>query len=844
VNATNNWWGDATGPSGAGPGSGDKVSQYVDFKPWLTQPFKSLQVELKVPNGGENWQGGSIRDVVWSSSGEVQIDHIKLLYSTDGGATYPNVIVGKIDDIGSYSWNVPLIDSTTVKVKVIAEDSDGKKLGEDESDANFTIDSTAPIVSAVDSSVDDDTDETYIVGSIVRITVTEKNLEKGLSGTITITSETDDPGIVEADLTDAGDGKYYYDWDTSGRAAADDYQVETTLRDAAGNADSDGLPGTPDLTMTLVPAGSPFQYTKTSTAVFFHGTAKLFGEDLEVGDSIGAFVLSVVINDGCVGAFTITTAGQYGAMAVYGNDASTPDKDGADAGDTIYFRIWDASEHHIYEATAEGPNEPIWTSDKDVKNVNLAGYGTQRIPLLEGWNLISFSVNKCFYEGDQPTASIPDGVQMVDVVNELGFENMVDWFSSALIPNNPEWTGPAWQRVTSFDYEGEHLMDIDVPAIINTLKYMSVGYGYWVKVKEGTDGAILTIEGKRIVADAIMHLEKDWNLIGYLPSYTVYYDADVPSCPFPPDVTEFQKVSPPVTDTTLASIKSKFSRVTSFDCEGAHLYDITLAPEINTLHYMGTGYGCWIKMTEAADLTYPAENPSVAAKEIAASHPEWIGKRNMLVTPTNTSVFVYGKVWFDGIDAKPINVIRAYDVDGICCGVTIMKRGGVYGSMAVYGDDPTTNTDEGAKPGEPLHFTVNGNPAEVIGSDAAIWTTDRAVIKVNLLVKPQQLSPHQLRLPSITQAGQNYPNPFNPETWIPYQLSEATDVVIKIYDAGGQLVRVLPIGRKEAGFYLSPSTATRWDGRNSNGEAVASGIYFYQWTAGKTTVIKKMLVVK
>jgi hypothetical protein len=38
VDAENNWWGDASGPCGAGPGTGDSVSEYVDFDPWLDRP--------------------------------------------------------------------------------------------------------------------------------------------------------------------------------------------------------------------------------------------------------------------------------------------------------------------------------------------------------------------------------------------------------------------------------------------------------------------------------------------------------------------------------------------------------------------------------------------------------------------------------------------------------------------------------------------------------------------------------------------------------------------------------------------------------------------------------------
>jgi len=45
--------------------------------------------------------------------------------------------------------------------------------------------------------------------------------------------------------------------------------------------------------------------------------------------------------------------------------------------------------------------------------------------------------------------------------------------------------------------------------------------------------------------------------------------------------------------------------------------------------------------------------------------------------------------------------------------------------------------------------------------------------------------------PAKTALLPNYPNPFNPETWIPYQLRGASEVVIRIYNAQGQLVRVL-----------------------------------------------------
>ena len=90
----------------------------------------------------------------------------------------------------------------------------------------------------------------------------------------------------------------------------------------------------------------------------------------------------------------------------------------------------------------------------------------------------------------------------------------------------------------------------------------------------------------------------------------------------------------------------------------------------------------------------------------------------------------------------------------------------------------------------------------------------------------------------------NYPNPFNPETWIPYQLSDAADVNVKIYDVGGRLVRTISIGFRPVGYYLTRERAAYWDGRNEIGEPVSSGIYFIQLVAGDFAATQRVVVVK
>ena len=90
----------------------------------------------------------------------------------------------------------------------------------------------------------------------------------------------------------------------------------------------------------------------------------------------------------------------------------------------------------------------------------------------------------------------------------------------------------------------------------------------------------------------------------------------------------------------------------------------------------------------------------------------------------------------------------------------------------------------------------------------------------------------------------NFPNPFNPETWIPYQLAKPTEVTITIYAVNGTLVRTLAIGHQAAGIYQNRSRAAHWDGKNEFGEKVASGLYFYTFTAGDFSATRKMLIRK
>ena len=142
--------------------------------------------------------------------------------------------------------------------------------------------------------------------------------------------------------------------------------------------------------------------------------------------------------------------------------------------------------------------------------------------------------------------------------------------------------------------------------------------------------------------------------------------------------------------------------------------------------------------------------------------------------------------------------------------------------------------------GDQLEITVHDDSGNIV-SGPFTHTVDIADIKqafLRLSLVVGDVHPEQ------TLLAQNFPNPFNPETWMPYQLSESSSAFIQIHSASGQLVRTLDLGMKPAGFYMTRSSAAYWDGRNSTGEHVASGLYFYTLRADDFAATRKMLISK
>jgi hypothetical protein len=123
---------------------------------------------------------------------------------------------------------------------------------------------------------------------------------------------------------------------------------------------------------------------------------------------------------------------------------------------------------------------------------------------------------------------------------------------------------------------------------------------------------------------------------------------------------------------------------------------------------------------------------------------------------------------------------------------------------------------------------------QCISNDAFIFFVD------DVLITGGGTANEDITVPVVaTELKTNYPNPFNPETTIAFNMKETSEVSIEIYNVKGQLVKTLLNDVKDAG-----SHSVIWNGKDNNGRAVSSGIYYYKMNTGKYSSTKKMIMMK
>ena len=187
----------------------------------------------------------------------------------------------------------------------------------------------------------------------------------------------------------------------------------------------------------------------------------------------------------------------------------------------------------------------------------------------------------------------------------------------------------------------------------------------------------------------------------------------------------------------------------------------------------------------------------------------------------------------------------SFAVIGIPCASFLIPRPGYVDVIYTYNSSSDSLLTEGKPVGwrylngeyEYVFFNI---PLSFMTWPDAVATLRRAVTDLGLVASTDESQP-QAGLPGIIELGQNHPNPFNLYTKIEFYNpgSRPVNVSLEIFNILGQRVATVFEGSASPGRHEAT-----WDGRDSDGREVASGLYLYRLKADSMALTRKMVLLK
>jgi hypothetical protein len=258
--------------------------------------------------------------------------------------------------------------------------------------------------------------------------------------------------------------------------------------------------------------------------------------------------------------------------------------------------------------------------------------------------------------------------------------------------------------------------------------------------------------------------------------------------------------------------------------EYPHNYSVSYSGPSGEIWYLiPNTISCAIKLTddELTNLYGTAINQVSFKSPISQADGQlwaqvWID--NNLVSEKAVTTFSYGEdltVMLDNF--VPVEVDKEYFVG--------LKVQSITGNLAWFDTNPRVS-------GRGAWFRIN-SWTEVNSNFNHNFVITAHVMSITVDENDNDISP------VVTALGQNYPNPFNPETNIVFNLAEAGDVTLEIYNIRGQKIKTLADANYGEGTHI-----LHWNGTDDSGTGTASGVYFYKMRSGKYSSTKKMILMK
>ncbi len=263
---------------------------------------------------------------------------------------------------------------------------------------------------------------------------------------------------------------------------------------------------------------------------------------------------------------------------------------------------------------------------------------------------------------------------------------------------------------------------------------------------------------------------------------------------------------------------------------------------INTIGNMRPGQGYQVYLTSSATLAYPANTGPAPPGQLTKL--QWAATRQEAEathflsasarTGVNSTLLIEGSALRDGDE------VGAWTSSGLLVGSGVVENGKAI--LTVWGDDPSTDSREGAREHEALFLKqwlqaqqkvqsleITGI-LDVLGGGTKQGALHFEADGVSMVSVSGQASV----VPAWFELGQNYPNPFNPTTAISYQLPAISFVTLRVFDMLGREVATLVNEICQPGVY-----AVHWDA-----SSFPSGVYVYRLQAGANVASRKMVLVK
>ncbi|RKY58279.1 MAG: hypothetical protein DRP96_08705, partial [Candidatus Neomarinimicrobiota bacterium] len=511
--------------------------------------------------------------------------------------------------------------------------------------------------------------------------------------------------------------------------------------------------------------------------------AMIDGVTLNAGDEIGIFD-----GDICVGSGVVTgNFDPYLAMVASTDDPTTTEKDGFTVGNPISYRLWDrVSDLEISSVQPSYSSGNGTFGSQGTAVVSLSGSLSisQTLNLAQGWNIVSFYAK-------------PGDCDILNIFQDLtANENLI---------KIQDETGNAVENITGIGW-------------VNNINNLAATEGYYVKVASDQS---LSIEGSGITLPLDIPLSAGWNIMGY---------------PVSSAQSALNIVQPLINDGTLLKVQ---------DETGKAIEELPVIGWQNGIGDFKPGKGYYIKTNSATVATVTQPSKSAIAKSSSATDSALPPHHYLPITTTNPYLPMNVYVMTADVEGEPLQAgaeIAVYYHDKCIAAAALsnpLSAANTYLPLVVGADDPLSEEIDGFDENAPIAFKIWDGREELPVIVKTVSYADnsgllnfnaRGTIVVNL---------EGQRIPKEYSLHQNYPNPFNPNTTLRYELPQAGKVELRIFDLQGRQVNQLVSENQPPGKY-----SVIWNGCDSRGNQVPSGIYLFQLKCGSFSKTRKAVLMK